>query len=50
MIVQEPDWWREQILENMRVDIVWSRVVPFDKRDKHPLLLGSKYDVILEKK
>ena len=50
LIVQEPDWWRQQILAHMGVDIVWSRVVPFDKRDKHPLLLGSKYDVILEKK
>lgn len=49
LIVQEPAWWREQILANMAVRMAWERVEPFDKREKHPLLFGSKYDVILER-
>jgi trans-aconitate methyltransferase len=50
LIVQEPTWWREQILEHMSVDIVWERIVPFDRRDKNPLLYGSKYDLIMIKR
>jgi len=49
LIVEEPTWWRQQILENMKAEIVWERVEPFDRREKHPLLFGSKYDVILRK-
>lgn len=50
LIVEQPEWWREKILANMSVDIVWERVVPFDRRDKNPLLFGSKYDVIMVKR
>jgi cyclopropane fatty-acyl-phospholipid synthase-like methyltransferase len=50
LIVEEPTWWREQILKHMNVDIVWDRVVPFDRRDINPLLYGSKYDLIMIKK
>ena len=50
LIVKEPDWWRQQILKNMQVNIVWERVEPFDRREKNPILFGSKYDVILEKR
>jgi hypothetical protein len=49
LIVEEPTWWREQILKHMSVDIVWDQIVPFDRRDKNPLLIGSKYDVIMIK-
>lgn len=49
LIVEEPDWWREKILSCMQVKIVWEHIEPFDRRDKHPLLLGSKYDLIMEK-
>ena len=50
LIVEEPDWWREQILCYMQVDIAWERTQPFDRRDKNPLLFGSKYDLILTKR
>lgn len=50
LIVQEPDWWRQQLLAEMNIDIVWDRIVPFDRRDKNPLLFGSKYDVICVRK
>ena len=50
LIVQQPEWWRERILATMPVEIVWQRTVPFDRREKHPLLLGSKYDVIMVKR
>jgi len=50
LIVQEPDWWRAKILSNMDVDIVWEKVTVFDRREKNPILFGSKYDVIMIKK
>ncbi len=50
LIVQEPDWWRQRILDTMSVDIVWERVEPFDHREKNPLLFGSKYDMIVTKR
>ena len=49
LIVQEPDWWREQVLSAMPVRITWERVEPFDRRDKNPILFGSKYDLWVEK-
>ena len=49
LIVEEPAWWRDQILCNMTSRITWERVEPFDKREKNPILFGSKYDIILEK-
>lgn len=49
LIVEQPEWWREKILANMSLDIVWERVVAFDRRDKNPVLFGSKYDVIVVK-
>lgn len=50
LIVEEPAWWREQILKYMNVDIVWEQTVPFDRREKNPILFGSKYDVIMIKR
>lgn len=49
LTVESPAWWRQKILSCMPVKILWERIEPFDKRDKHPLLLGHKYDIILEK-
>lgn len=49
LIVEEPAWWRQQLLQHMQVEIVWERIEPFDKREKNPLLFGSKYDVIMKK-
>ena len=50
LIVEEPAWWRDQVLRYMQVDILWERIEPFDKRAKHPLLFGSKYDLVVSKK
>lgn len=49
LIVEEPAWWRDQIQRYMQGRITWERVEPFDKREKNPILFGSKYDIILEK-
>jgi cyclopropane fatty-acyl-phospholipid synthase-like methyltransferase len=49
LIVEEPSWWREQIRDHMRIPIVWERIEVFDKREKNPILFGSKYDMILDK-
>lgn len=49
LIVEEPDWWREQIKQHMQGRITWEKVEPFDKREKNPILFGSKYDLIFEK-
>ena len=50
LIVKEPAWWREQILQHMAVDIVWENITVVDKRHKHPNLYGHNYDVIMVKK
>jgi hypothetical protein len=50
LIVKEPVWWREQILQHMAVDIVWENITVVDKRHKHPNLYGHNYDVIMVKK
>jgi cyclopropane fatty-acyl-phospholipid synthase-like methyltransferase len=50
LIVKEPAWWREQILQHMAVDIVWENITVVDKRYKHPNLYGHNYDVIMVKK
>lgn len=49
LIVAEPDWWRVQVLQHMPVEIVWERVEVFDRRDKHPSLIGHKFDIMVEK-
>ena len=49
LIVEEPAWWRQKIKDHVSAAIVWERVEPFDKREKNPILFGSKYDIILEK-
>lgn len=50
LIVEEPAWWRQKILSLMSVDIAWENIESFDRREKNPILFGSKYDVILVKK
>lgn len=49
LIVEEPQWWRQKIMQHMQVNIVWERIEPFDRREKNPLLFGSKYDVCVVK-
>lgn len=49
LIVQEPDWWRERVEQWMAVKIVWEATQVFDRREKNPILFGSKYDIIVEK-
>lgn len=49
LIVEEPAWWRAQVSQHMGVRIMWERIEPFDRRDKNPVLFGSKYDIIVEK-
>jgi len=50
LIVEEPAWWRDRILSVMPVSMAWERIEEFDRREKNPLLFGSKYDVILTRR
>jgi len=45
LIVESPDWWREQLLANMNVNIVAEEIARFDKSHKWPGIIGEVYDV-----
>jgi hypothetical protein len=48
LIVESPDWWREQLLDNMDVVIVKEEISVFDKSHKWPNIVGQVYDVTVE--
>jgi cyclopropane fatty-acyl-phospholipid synthase-like methyltransferase len=50
LIVESPDWWREQLLTNMNVVIVKEEISVFDKSHKWPNIVGWDYDVVVEVK
>ena len=50
LIVELPDWWRNQILTNMNVNIVKEDISVFDKSHKWPGIVGHNYDVLVEVK
>jgi trans-aconitate methyltransferase len=45
LIVESPDWWCEQLLANMNVNIVHEEIARFDKSHKWPGIVGQVYDV-----
>ena len=45
LIVESPNWWRQQLLANMNVNIVKEDVSVFDKSHKWPGIVGEVYDV-----
>ena len=50
LIVESPDWWREQLLANMDMTIVSENISVFDKSHKWPGIVGHNYDVVVEVK
>ena len=50
LIVEKPEWWREQLLANMNVNIVSEDISVFDKSQKWPEVRGWNYDVGVEVK
>ena len=50
LIVESPDWWRKQLLDNMNVVIVKEEIAVFDKSHKWPGIVGQVYDVTVEVK
>jgi len=50
LIVESPNWWRQQLLANMNVIIVKEEIAVFDKRHKWPNIVGEVYDVTVEVK
>ena len=50
LIVQSPDWWREQLLANMDISIALEAITVLDKRQKWPNVVGHNYDVVVEAK
>lgn len=49
LIVELPEWWREQILAHMNAVIVKEQVSVFDKSGKWDWVSGHVYDVIVKK-
>ena len=45
LIVQLPEWWRDQMLKNMPIEIVHEEISVFDKSHKWPNVKGYNYDV-----
>lgn len=50
LIVQHPDWWRQQLLTHMQVSIAKETVSVVDQRHKWSHVVGHNYDVVLIKK
>ena len=50
LIVESPEWWREQLLANMDIFIVSESISVFDKSHKWPDVVGHNYDVVVEVK
>lgn len=50
LIVEKPEWWREQLLANMNIKIVSEDISVFDKSQKWPDVRGWNYDVVVEAK
>jgi len=50
LIVESPDWWREQLLSCMNITIVKEDIHVFDKSHKWPGIMGHNYDVVVEAK
>jgi hypothetical protein len=50
LIVQHPDWWRQQLLTYMQVSIAKETVSVVDERHKWSHVVGHNYDVVLVKK
>jgi len=50
LIVESPDWWREQLLDNMDITIASEVISVFDKSHTWPDVVGHNYDVVVEAK
>ena len=50
LIVQHPDWWRQQLLTHMQVSIAKETISVVDERHKWSHVVGHNYDVVLVKK
>lgn len=49
LIVEDPDWWREQILKHMNVTIVDEDISVLDKSEKWSWVTGHIYDITVKK-
>jgi len=49
LIVELPEWWREQILKHMGVTIVSEKISVVDKSEKWAHVVGHVYDVTVKK-
>ena len=50
LIVEKPEWWRQQLMANMNINIVSEEISVFDKSQKWPDVVGWNYDVVVEVK
>lgn len=49
LIVESPDWWREQLITHMGVKIISEEITVVDKTDKWSWVKGHNYDVVVHK-
>lgn len=49
LIVQPPEWWREQLIAHMGVTIVSEEITVVDKTNKWGWVKGHNYDVVVHK-
>jgi cyclopropane fatty-acyl-phospholipid synthase-like methyltransferase len=49
LIVQPPEWWREQLIAHMGITIISEEITVVDKTAKWPWVKGHNYDVVVHK-
>lgn len=49
LIVQPPEWWRQQLVTHMGVKIISEAITVVDKTHNWPWVKGHNYDVIVHK-
>jgi cyclopropane fatty-acyl-phospholipid synthase-like methyltransferase len=49
LIVQPPEWWREQLIAHMGVKIIREKITVVDHTDKWAHVHGHNYDVVVHK-
>ena len=47
LIVESPDWWREKIVNFMKVKIVSEQITVVDASHKWPQVKGHNYDIVV---
>jgi len=47
LIVESPEWWRDKIVNFMKVKIVSEQITVVDASNKWPQVKGHNYDIVV---